>query len=47
MTPSAGAGAAVAVGRSAHGIEVGQDVDISGATIMACAIVAGPAVRVY
>ena len=41
MTSGAGAGAAVATGRAALGVEVGQDVDINSAVIMYSTIMAG------
>lgn len=46
MTTGAGTGAAVAAGRAALGIEVGQDADVGRAVIMGCAVMAGPAARV-
>ena len=41
VAPGAGAGAAVATGRAALGVKVGQDVDVNSAIIMCSPIMAG------
>ena len=46
MTAGAGTATAVAAGRAALGVEVGQDADIGRAVTMGCTIMAGAAARV-
>ena len=47
VAPGAGAGAAVATGRAALGVEVGQDTDISSTVIMYSTIMAGTTAGIY